>query len=88
MTQVGDQFKLTPKEVMAIGMGLARVIEDLEETRNDQSIPWTPETRLMMKDMYDSAKSAAGKIEAITGFECRLDAYEDGDEKDYLTKPS
>ena len=88
MTQIGDKFKLTPHEVMAIGMGLARIIEDMEDIKKDASIPWTPESRKMQKEILDNAKSAASKIEAISGFECKLDDYQEGDEDEFLTKPS
>ena len=87
-TQVGDQFKLNPHEVMAIGLGLSRILEDFEAIKNDPTIPWTPEARKIQKEIYTSAKSAAEKIEKITGFECRLDAYVDGDENEFLTKQS
>lgn len=87
-TKVGDQFRLSPFEVMAIGLGLSRIIEDIEETKNDPRLPFTPEARRIQKEIYDSAKSAAMKIEKITGFECKLDAYVDGDENEFLTKQS
>lgn len=87
-TKVGDQFRLNPHEVLAIGLGLSRLLEEMDEIKKDVAIPWTPEERKRQKEIYDNAKSAAFKIEKLTGFEFKLDAYIDGDEKEFLTKES
>lgn len=87
-TKVGDQFKLNPHEVMAIGLGLSRLIEEMEDIKKNAAIPWTPEARQIQKEILSNARSAASKIEKITGFECKLDAYLDGDETEFLTKES
>jgi len=79
---------LTPHEVMAIGLGLSRIIEDMEALNNDDTIPWTPDARKMKAEILNNAKSAAAKIEKATGFECRIDPYKDGDEDEFLTKES
>ena len=87
-TKVGDQFRLGQDEVAAIAMGLALVIENMEEIKKNPAIPWTPEARKMQKEIIQSAKSAPAKIEMVSGFECRLDSYRDGDENEFLTKQS
>lgn len=87
-TKIGDQYKLNPHEVMAIGLGLSRILDDFESIKNDATIPWTPESRKIQKEIFAAATSAAKKIEAITGFECKLDAYVEGDENEFLTKES
>lgn len=79
---------LTPKEVMTLEMGIARIIEDMEEVNNDQSIPFTPEARKDMRDILTNAKAAKAKLELIRGHEIRIAPYVDGDEKEFLTKES
>jgi hypothetical protein len=79
---------LTPKEVKIIQMALQQVIEDNEAVSKNQNIPLTPEARGMMKDMFDTAKSALGKLQNTTGFAVQMDKYQDGDEKEFLTKQS
>ena len=77
-----------PNEAKIIGLGLASVIEDLNEARSNHSIPWTPEARKEMDDMYKSAKNAASKIEKFCGIKCDLPPYNEGDEKEFFTKES
>ena len=55
MTRPGDKFQITQLEVMAIGLGLSRVIEDCEEIAKNPSIPFTPEARKIQKEILDSA---------------------------------
>lgn len=75
-----------PKEVMALAMGLARIIEDFNTS--DPLTPFTPETRRDIKDILENVRTAAAKIEKFTGFKCVLPDLEPGEEKDYLTKES
>lgn len=88
--QQGKQIRniLTPDEVKAIGMGLGRIIEDLEEVNKRGDIPWTPEAIVIQTEILSNARSAAKKIEQMTGFACKLDEYKEGDEKEFLTKQS
>ncbi len=84
--KTGKQIRnvLTPQEVMAIGMGLGRIIEDLEEMEKTPGINWTAEAISIQSQMLSNAKSAASKIEQMTGFACKLDPYQEGDEKDFV----
>lgn len=79
---------LVPEEVMAIGLGLSRLIEDMETVNKDGNIPWTPEAILIQGQILSNARSAAKKIEQMTGFVCKLDPYKEGDENEFLTKQS
>ena len=79
---------LTPKEVKVIHMALETFIEDNTAMRKDASIPFNPEARVMMKDMFEIASSALKKIQLASGYAVRLDPYNQGDEKEFLTKQS
>lgn len=82
-----QQF-LTPKEVKVIHMALEVFIEDNTAMRTDQSIPFNPEAREMMKDMFETATSALKKIQETSGYAVMLDEYKEGDEREFLTKQS
>lgn len=79
---------LTPKEVKITQMALQTFMEDNEAISKDQSIPLTPQARADMEDMYINAKSAYEKIAKASGYAVKLDPYNEGDEKDFLTKQS
>lgn len=79
---------LSPKEVKVIHMALETFIEDNTAMRTDQSIPFNPEARTMMKDMFETASSALKKIQKASGYAVKLDPYNEGDEKEFLTKQS
>lgn len=79
---------LTPKEVKVIHMALETFIEDNTVIRTDQTIPLNPEARRMMKDMFETATSALAKIQLASGYAVKLDAYNEGDEQEFLTKQS
>ena len=80
----------TPNELKSIILGLVTYIEDLEAVANDPKLPFTPESRKDMRDMLDSGRSAKRKLEDVVnkGIAFRLDDYQEGDEKDFLTKES
>lgn len=80
----------SPAEVKILIMGLVTVIEDIEAVNNDPKYPFTPESRKDMKDMLECAKSARKKLEDVVnkGVAFNLAPYEEGDEKDFLTKQS
>lgn len=69
-------------------MGLGLIIQDLNSTAKDPSIPWTPEARAIQKDIAAAAKAAAGKLEKFTGVKCDLPPYQPGDENEFFTKES
>ena len=79
---------LTPKEVKVIHMALETFIEDNTAMRKNQTIPFNSEARTMMKDMFETASSALKKIQLASGYAVKLDPYNEGDEKEFLTKES
>ncbi len=79
---------LTPKEVKVIHMALETFIEDNTAMRTDQTIPFNTEARAMMKDMFETATSALKKIQLTSGYAVQLDPYNEGDEREFLTKQS
>ena len=80
----------TPAELKIIVLGLVTVTEDIEACHMDQKYPFTPESRKDMKDMLQNAKSAKAKLESVInkGQAFHVAQYEEGDEKDFLTKES
>lgn len=81
---------LTPKEALAVQLALGSMMEDLNAMKSEKyiNVPWTPEARKDQRDIMASAKSAARKIEKITGVEASLPEYKPGDENEFLTKES
>lgn len=79
---------LTPKEVAIIQMALQTVIEDNDSVMKDQTLPFTPEARALARDIQKTAKSALEKIQKTSGHAVQLDPYQDGDEKEFMTKES
>lgn len=79
---------LTKAEVTTIQMALAAMIEDVELASKNPSIPFTPKSRIDMKDILLNAKAAKAKIDSIVGKEVTLAPYIAGDEKEFLTKES
>lgn len=79
---------LTPDEVLIVQMALQQIIEDNEAVSTDSTLPFTPEARTMMRDMLKNAKSALVKIQKASGCAIQLDPYNEGDEKEFLTKES
>lgn len=85
-----EKIYFNPNEVAAIGLGLARVIEDINAMKEGEweNTPWTPEARQIQKDILAACQSAANKIERFTGYKCDLPPYVEGDENEFLTKES
>ena len=79
---------LSPKEVAVIQMALDVQIEDLVATSKDVSFPFTPEARRDIKDILSNSRSALAKIRLVSGHTLKLDPYKEGDELEFLTKPS
>ena len=79
---------LIPKEVTIIQMALIALIEDMTEVSKEPSYPFTPESRKDMNDILSNAKSALDKIALASGKLVQLDAYNEGDEIEFLTKQS
>lgn len=85
-----ERIYFSPNEAIAISMGLARVIEDLNEIKkgDNSNIPWTPEARKHQAEILNACQSAARKLEKFASIECKLPPYEPGDEDEFLTKQS
>jgi hypothetical protein len=85
-----EKIYFNEKEAVVIGLGLARLVDDLNETQSGKlaDMPWTPEARKAQRDMLVSAKSAAAKLEKFTGIECKLPGYNPDDEQQFFTKES
>ena len=79
---------LTPDEVAVVQMALGGMIEDLEAARMNPNYPFTPQSRRDMNDILSNSKSALAKIALASGKLLKLDPYQEGDEKDFLTKQS
>lgn len=79
---------LSPKEVKVLQMALSVFIEDMDGGLKNPTFPFTPQARSEMKDMLLNAKSAKAKIDLAAGHECTVEPYQDGDEKDFITKES
>lgn len=80
--------QLFPDEVTVIQMALTVLIEDHTAVMQDPTIPLTPEARTLARDMLKNAKSALAKIALVSGKLIQMDAYQEGDEKEFLTKES
>ena len=76
---------LKEQEYAVIQMALAGVLEDLKKMEEQ---PWDPTARKYHRDMTEAAKSAALKIEKVTGIKAELPPYFDGDENQFFTKES
>jgi len=82
------QAALTYDEAKITVMALTNQIEDLEKTSKDQRLPWTPESRAIFREMLAAANSARDKITTLTGIDPTLPPYEEGDDLEFLTRPS
>lgn len=80
----------TPKETKALGMGLAVVLDQLQDVKKGEgsAIPWTAEARKILLDMEQSVRSAIDKLEKFAGVDCTLPEYKEGDENEFFTKES
>ncbi len=79
---------LNKAEASVIQMALSMMIEDLEAVGSNQNFPFTPEARKDQKEILSCAKSALQKIAKAQGELIQLDPYQEGDEKEFLTKQS
>lgn len=77
-------------ELKIIVMGIERIVEDLEAVSKNPNYPFTPEARKDMNDMLAAAYSSKKKLEKVAnkGVAFKIEQYEEGDEKDFLTKQS
>jgi len=83
-----NHLYLKPDEGMFLGMSVVSTLEHLTESLKNERIPWTPESRATMKEMISSGEMLKVKLQKL-GFDLRpLPDLEDGEENDYITKPS
>lgn len=78
---------LNAVEAKVIQMGLARLMDDLK-LENQGDFPFTPQARNHIKEICQHARSAANKIEKITGIAATLPPFLPGDENEFFTKQS
>lgn len=85
-----EKIYFNHKEATLLGMALAAMIEDLQETTKGSLAlkPWSPESRKEFNEMIVNAKSAANKLEKFAGIKCTLPEYREGDEQGFFTKES
>lgn len=77
-------------EIKIIILGLQTTLEDLEEASKNQNFNFTPDARKDMREMITAGYSAKKKLEEVVhkGIAFKLDKYQEGDEKDFITKQS
>jgi hypothetical protein len=80
-----QQIFFTGAELKAVQMGLGLIMDDFKST---EIVPWNVDSRSTMKEILTAVRSAAAKIEKVTGVSSQMPPYIDGEEKDYLTKES
>lgn len=79
---------LSNPEYLAIQLALGRILEEINGAKNNQRIPWNCEARGTLQEILTAARSAASKIERVTGISVELPPFVDGDEEAFLTKES
>lgn len=87
-TEKLPQAALTYDEAKFAVMAMSQTLENLEGTLKNQKIPWTPDSRKVIKDMIAAGTSARVKICSLTGINPDMPDLEPGEEDDYITKPS
>lgn len=80
-----DVLALTPNEVAVTQMALTTMIEGFEENK---AMPYTPEAKMMIREMRENAQSAFKKLVLVSGHEIKMEPYKEGDEIEFLTKIS
>jgi hypothetical protein len=83
-----DRLYLKQDEKKFMGMAVLNMLETMTDMSTDVTINWNPEARKSIKEMLDAGKSVKLKMEKL-GFDMTpMPPYEDGDEKEFLTKES
>lgn len=82
--------EITGQEVKVILLALEGMIQDRDAVSKNPKYPFTPETRKDIKDILEFSRSAKSKLEKVClkGKAFRMDPYQEGDEKEFLTKES
>lgn len=81
----GSNIYFNPKEMLALSMGVALILDDIEETKLK---PWNPEARKLVAEIKEAAEGCKRKIERFGNVKCELPPYHDGDEDEFTTKES
>jgi hypothetical protein len=76
-----NQVYFNQREVAALSMALAGMIEDLEKSDNHD---WNEEALKYRKEMKLSANSAMDKLVKFCGAKRNLEPYNEGDEREFL----
>jgi len=84
----GQQLFLKPEEQKFISLAVVGLIEQLQEVYTNQFVNFNPEARRDLKQMLAAGNSLKIKMEKL-GFDMRkLPPFMEGDEDEFLTKPS
>jgi hypothetical protein len=84
----GKQLYIRNDESRFLGMSVAAMLEDLTESAKNPQFNWTPAARKIIKEMITAGTSLKVKLEG-QGFDVSpLPPFEQGDEDEFLTKPS
>lgn len=82
------QLFLKPDEGRFLSLAVVAMIEQVEETRKNDKINWTPEARKDLSEIATAGNTLFAKLKKL-GFDMRpLPPFLPGDEKDFLTKES
>lgn len=76
-----NQVYFNRREVVALSMALAGMLEDLKETDQQN---WNDEALKYRKEIKEAANSAMDKLVKFCGAKRELSPYVDGDEKEFL----
>lgn len=84
----GKQLYLKPEEAKFLGMAVVAMVEHLQNSATDETIPWNPASRKTIVDMLTAGKALKIKLDGM-GFDMRpLPDLVDEEMKDYFTKES
>lgn len=83
-----NQLYLKPEEGKFLALATIAFITDLEEGRSEQKYNWTPETRKLMREMMEARQSLRIKLTKLGFNMTDLGAFREGDQDEFLTKPS
>lgn len=79
---------LRPEEKKFFSMAVVSTLDKLEAISRNPKIPWTPESRKVLREMTEAGNKLRDKLKKL-GFDMRpLPDLEEDEENDYLTKES
>ena len=84
----GKQLYLNPDEMKFLSIAVLALMEDLKSTSQNTQHNWNPSARKDLNEMKQAGLALKIKMTKL-GFDMRdFPPYEDGEEKNYLTKES